>query len=131
MLYNVVFMLCYMLSSSVVSDSLQSNGLQPTRLLCPWNFPGKNTGVGCHFLLQGLHCIATQSAMIIHISPPSWASLLCTYPTPLGHCRVPSWAPCAIKQILTSYLFYICIYVNAGNLFLKLVFWIASSPERH
>ena len=27
--------------------------LQPTMLLCPWNFPGKNTEVGCHFLLQG------------------------------------------------------------------------------
>jgi len=39
---------------SVVSDSLQPHGLQPTRLLCPWNFPGKNTGVGCHFLLQGI-----------------------------------------------------------------------------
>ena len=31
---------------------LQPNGLQPTRLLCPWDFPGKNTGVSCHFLLQ-------------------------------------------------------------------------------
>ena len=29
-------------------------GLQPTRLLCPWDFPGKNTGVGWHFLLQGI-----------------------------------------------------------------------------
>ena len=29
-------------------------GLQPARLLCPWNSPGKNTGVGCHFLLQGI-----------------------------------------------------------------------------
>ena len=28
-------------------------GLQSTRLLCPWNFLSKNTGVGCHFLLQG------------------------------------------------------------------------------
>ena len=37
---------------SVVSDSLQPHGLQPTRLLHPWDFPGKNTGVGCHFLLQ-------------------------------------------------------------------------------
>ena len=27
---------------------------QPARLLCPWNFPGKNSGVGCHFLLQGI-----------------------------------------------------------------------------
>ena len=39
---------------SVMSSSLQSHGLQPARLLCPWNFPGKNTGVGCHFLLQGI-----------------------------------------------------------------------------
>ena len=39
---------------SVVSSSLRPNGLWPTRLLCPWNFPGKNTGVGCHFLLQGI-----------------------------------------------------------------------------
>ena len=31
-----------------------THGLQPTGLLCPWNFPGKNTGVGCHFLLQGI-----------------------------------------------------------------------------
>ena len=36
----------------VVSDSLWPHGLQPTRLLCPWNSPGKNMGVGCHFLLQ-------------------------------------------------------------------------------
>ena len=39
---------------SVMSNSLQSRALQPTRLLCPWGFPGKNTGVGCHFLLQGI-----------------------------------------------------------------------------
>ena len=30
------------------------HGLQPARFLCPWNFPGKNSGVGCHFLLQGI-----------------------------------------------------------------------------
>ena len=33
-------------------DSLRPHGLQSTRILCPWDFPGKNTGVGCHFLLQ-------------------------------------------------------------------------------
>ena len=38
---------------SVVPNSLRPHGLQPTRLLCPWDFPVKNTGVGCHFLLQG------------------------------------------------------------------------------
>ena len=41
-------------SRTVMSDSLRPHGLQPTRLLCPWNFPGKNTGAGCHFLLQGI-----------------------------------------------------------------------------
>ena len=41
-------------SRSVVSNSLRPHELQPTRLLCPWNSPGKNTGVGCHFLLQGI-----------------------------------------------------------------------------
>ena len=44
---------CYCLSHSVVSDSLWSHGLQPASLLCPWDSPGKNTGVGCHALLQG------------------------------------------------------------------------------
>ena len=38
---------------SVMSDSLRPHGLLPTRLLCPWNSPDKNTGVGCHSLLQG------------------------------------------------------------------------------
>ena len=42
------------LRCSVMSDSLQSHGLCPTRLLYPWDFPGKNTGMGCHFLLQGI-----------------------------------------------------------------------------
>ena len=37
---------------SVVSDSLQPHGLWPTRLLRLWDSPGKNTGVGCHCLLQ-------------------------------------------------------------------------------
>ena len=37
-----------------MSESLRPHGLQPTRLLYPWGFPGSNTGVGCHFLLQGI-----------------------------------------------------------------------------
>ena len=33
--------------------TLRPHRRQPTRLLCPWDSPGKNTGVGCHFLLHG------------------------------------------------------------------------------
>ena len=38
--------------TSVMSDSVRPHGLQPTRLPRPWDSPGKDTGVGCHFLLQ-------------------------------------------------------------------------------
>ena len=37
-----------------MSDSVQPHRQQPTRLPRPWDSPGKNTGVGCHFLLQGM-----------------------------------------------------------------------------
>ena len=39
-------------SCSVMPNPLWPHGLQPTRLLCPWHFPGRDTGVGCHFLFQ-------------------------------------------------------------------------------
>ena len=45
---------CCCLVASVVSDIVQPHGLQSSRLLHPWDSPGKNTGVGCHFLLQPL-----------------------------------------------------------------------------
>ena len=41
-------------SHSIVSDSLWSHRMQPIRLLCLWNSPGKNTGAGGHALLQGI-----------------------------------------------------------------------------
>ena len=40
--------------SPAVSHSLRPHGLQPARLLCLWDFLGKNFGVGCRFLLQGI-----------------------------------------------------------------------------
>ena len=62
---------CCVFSCSVMSDSLQPFGLQPPRLLCPCDFSGKNTGMGCHFFLQGI--VLTQG---------SKPRLLC-----LLHCR--------------------------------------------
>ena len=49
-----------------VSDSLWPHGLQPTRLLCPWDFSGKNTRVGCHFLLQGIFPTFQQLLHLLH-----------------------------------------------------------------
>ena len=48
----VISELCCVCVCSAESDSLWPHGLQPARLFCPWNFPGINTGVGCHFLFQ-------------------------------------------------------------------------------
>ena len=57
LVYPVRYLRCSsyvcVLSLSVVSDSLQPHGLWPARL-CPWDSPGKYTGVGCHTLLQGI-----------------------------------------------------------------------------
>ena len=50
----------------VVPNSLQPNGLQPTRFLCPWDFPVKDTGVGCHFLLQGVFPTQGSNPGLLH-----------------------------------------------------------------
>ena len=44
--------------TSLMSNSVQPHRWHPTRLHCPWDSPGKNTGVGCHFLLQ---CMKVKS----------------------------------------------------------------------
>ena len=54
----ILFWLLCCQVASVVSDSVWPYGLQPTRLLRPCDSPGKNTGVGCHFLLQ---CMKVES----------------------------------------------------------------------
>ena len=73
---RTILMLCYaMLSRSVVSDSVRPHRWQPTRLPRPWDSPGKNTGVGCHFLLQCMKlsrvrlCATPWTAA--HQTPPS------------------------------------------------------------
>ena len=57
-------------SRSVVSDSWWPHGLQPTRLLCPWDFPGKSTGVGCHCLLRVFFLGVHKSNIIIELLKP-------------------------------------------------------------
>ena len=56
---------CLLLFAKSCLTLLWSHRLQPTRLLCPWDFPGKNTGVGCHFLLQGI--FPTQGSNPCHL----------------------------------------------------------------
>ena len=55
---------CVCVSHSVVSDSLRLHGLYPVRLLCPWNSPGKNTGVGCHYPPQGRRRLYSKKRVV-------------------------------------------------------------------
>ena len=50
---------------SVMSNFLQPYGLQPARLLCPGDSPGKSTGVGCHYLLQGIFLIQGMNPLLM------------------------------------------------------------------
>ena len=53
-------------SHSVESDHLRPHGLEPARLLCSWNSPGKNTGVGGHFLLPGISLTQGLNQGLLH-----------------------------------------------------------------
>ena len=52
--FREVLLVFNMCGHSVVSGSLQCYRQQPSRPFCSWDSPGKNTGVGCHFFLQGI-----------------------------------------------------------------------------
>ena len=55
------------LECSDVSNSLRPHGLWPTRLLCPWDFPGKNPGAGCHVLLLGICPTQGSNSRLFHL----------------------------------------------------------------
>ena len=53
---------------------LGPHGVQPTRLLCPWSFPGKNTIVGCHFLVQRIFPIQGSNLCLLHWQADSFST---------------------------------------------------------
>ena len=69
----------------VVSNILQPYRLQLTRLLCPWDFPGKNTGVGCHFLPHGIFPNEGSNPYLLGFLHCSW--ILYSWATREAHIR--------------------------------------------
>ena len=63
---SFVLFACVCLVTQVLSNSLRPHGLWPTRLLCPWDFLGKNTGVCCHALLQGIFPTQGWNQNLLH-----------------------------------------------------------------
>ena len=87
-----------------MSDSVRPHRQQPTRLLCPWDSPGKSTGVGCHFLLQ---CMKVKSESEVAQScltlsnPMDW-SLPGSSVHGIFQARVLEWDAIAFSDIMYS-----------------------------
>ena len=86
-----------------MSDSVRPHRRQPTRLPRPWDSPGKNTGVGCHFLLQ---CMKLKSEsevaqLCLTLSDPMDCSLPGSSIHGIFQARVPEWGAIAFS---TKYL---------------------------
>ena len=83
-----------------MSDSVQPHRWQPTRLPCPWDSPGKNIGVGCHFLLQ---CMKSESESevaqsCLTLSDPMDCSLPGSSIHGIFQARVLEWGAIAIQS---------------------------------
>ena len=74
---------------SILSDSLWPHGLQSTRLLCPWDSPGKNTGVGCHVLFQGIFLIDLPDILRIEPASPKFPEMAGVFFTTRASCEAP------------------------------------------
>ena len=120
-----------------VSNSLQPNRLQPTRLPCPWDFPGKNTGAGCHFLLQRI--FLTQGSNLRLLFPAlaggfftTGATLECgdLIPSPMKTEKDPS-SKCSMKSeseshsVVSDSLRPHGLYVVQGILQARILEWEA------
>ena len=83
-----------------MSDSVKPHIRQPTSLLCPWDCPGKNSGVGCHFLLQ---CMKIKSESEVAQSCPTPRDRMdCSLPGSSVHgifqARVLEWGAIAFSS---------------------------------
>ena len=96
-----------------MSDSVQPHRRQPIRLPRPWDSPGKNTGVGCHFLLQ---CMKVKSESEVAqscptLSDPMDCSLQGSSVHGIFQARVLEWGAITFSEIGNSCICF-CIYVS-------------------
>ena len=95
------------------SDSVRPHRWQPTSLSWPWDFPGKNTGVGCHFLLQCMKVKSESEVAQACLTPSD--PMDCSLPSSSVHgifqARVLEWIAIAFSDIYTQIQTHICIYM--------------------
>ena len=109
---------CMSVSCSVLFDSLRPHRLQPARLLCPWDSPGKNTGMGCHALLQGIFPTQGSNPGLLHRR----RSLCCLSHSNLRVNLFSSHSLTVTLQSVTRTLtfFYVTIFLNIEILLLSI-----------
>ena len=103
--YGLEDLILLLLSHSVVSNSVRPHRRQPTRLPRPWDSPGKNTGVDCHFLLQ---CMKVKSESEIArscltVSDPMDCSLPGSSIHGILQARILEWGAMALSNLYTYY----------------------------
>ena len=64
---ELFYMLLFCCLVTQTRPFLQPQGLYPSRHFCPWDFPGKNTGAGCHFLLQGIFLTQRSNLCLVRL----------------------------------------------------------------
>ena len=86
-----------------MSDSVQPHRRQPTRHCRPWDSPGKNTGVGCHFLLQCMK--VTSESEVVQLCPTLSDPMDCSPPGSSVHgifqARVLEWGAIAFSGVIS------------------------------
>ena len=111
-----------------MSDSVQPHRQQPIRLPRPWDSPGKNTGVGCHFLLQ---CMKVKSESEVTQSCPTLSDPMdCNLPGSSIHgicqARVLEWGATAFSDVAST----ACIFLTDVLVFFKGGFGIFSKLKQ-
>ena len=89
-----------------MSNSERPHGVQPTSLLDPWDFPGKSTGVGCHFLLQGMKVKSESEVtqLCLTLSDPMDCSLPGSSVHGIFQARVLEWGAIALDSYCLHYI---------------------------
>ena len=109
-------MLLLLLSPSVVFDSVRPHRWQPTCLLCPWDSPGWNTGVGCHFLLQCMHACMLNRFSHVRLCVTPWTAVH-QAPLSMEFSRQEYWSGLPFpfpRYIYICDYIYICIHIFAS-----------------
>ena len=111
-----------------MSDSVQPHRRQPTRLPHPWDSPGKNTGVGCHFLLQSMK---VKSESEVAQSCPTLATpWTAAYQAPpsMGFSRQKYWSGCRCRLRMSVWV-WVCVFFLPQNLAFNMTKFITFIPQ--